>query len=132
MSRSVLYAANTSTQTVPVGRVVSFGSIVHRYGCGLGLSGGNAITKCRGYYAIDTNFTLTTETPGAVTITLYKNGVEILGANAITTVALAGTESSITIPAEIRQCCDCDAVITAEVSGTAATISNAAIRIEKD
>lgn len=56
MSKSVIYANNSSTQTtVATGSIINFGSIVRRYGCNLNLSGGNVVIDGSGYYDVDVN-----------------------------------------------------------------------------
>lgn len=130
MSKSVLYAANSNTQTLTTGSTISFGSIVRRYGSNLNLSGGDVSVKGEGYYSVDSNFTFEPTTPGTVIITLYKNGVAIPGAVA-TFTTVADTIYSVTIPAMVRQSCCSEGTITAIVTGEG-TISNASIKVVKE
>lgn len=131
MSKSVLYASNTSNQTLSTGDVINFGSIVRKYGCNCNLSGGNVVVSGTGYYNMDTIFTLTASAAGNAIITLYKDGVAIPGGIATFTMA-AGDLCAVSIPAMIRQHCCCDATITAVLTGIAGTMNNAAIVVEKE
>lgn len=130
MSKSILYAANTNSQTfATAGTVINFGSIVRKYGCNIALSGGNVVVDGIGYYDIDANITFN-GAAGNVLIQLYKDGVAIPGAEATVTV-VADTFYSVTIPAVIREHCCCEDTITAMISGVVGTVSNAAIVVEK-
>lgn len=128
--KSALFAANTNDQTLAIGNVINFGSIVRRFGCNCNLSGGNATIQGSGYYDINTNFTFTASTAGTVIITLYKDGTQIPGAISTTTV-VADSIYSINISAIVREACCCESTITAVLSGTTGTINNAAIILEK-
>lgn len=132
MSKSVLYASNSNAQNIAVttGTVINFGSVVRKYGYNTNISGGNAVVKGCGYYAIDTNVLFTDTVAGTVTIQLYNDGVAIPGAISTITVVAADVES-FNIPAVIRMTCDCESTITAVISGTTGTISSASIRVIK-
>ena len=132
MSKSVLYAVNSSTQPfVATGTVVNYGLPVRRYGNNINVSGGNVVVDGIGYYSIDTNLTVTPSGAGTLLVQVYKDGVAIPGANITRTVA-ADTAYAVTIPAIIRQNCCCDSTITVEFSGVAGNISNAAMVAEKE
>ena len=83
-----------------------------------------------GYYDIDANITLTAGAAGTVIVSLYKDGVPITGATASATATESGI-ISVSIPAVVRNMCCCGSVITAILTGVAATITNAAIAVEK-
>lgn len=129
--KSALYAANTNAQTVTASdSPIQFGSIVRRYGRCTNLSGENVTIQESGYYDIDTNFTFTATAAGTIVISLYKDGVLIPGATATVTVA-AGSAYSISIPAIVRNTCNCESTITARIIGVAGVINNAAIAVER-
>lgn len=132
MSKSVLYATNTSTQNTTIdGTSVNFGSIIRKYGCNLALSGGNVVVRGEGYYAIDTVLTVNTVEAGTINIQIFKDGVPIPGAEA-STLTVADGVYTVAIPTLIRQVCCSEDIITVLVSGTVvATVTNAAIRVEK-
>jgi len=128
MSKNVLYAANTSTQSVAAGSIVNFGNIVRRNGCAIGMSGGNPTCQGIGFYDVDVSLTFTGT--GTITFTIYKDGNAIPGATA-TITGVADTTYSVCIPATFRDCCCFNSTITVEVSGVTASVSNASIRVEK-
>jgi len=130
MAKSALYAVNSTPQILAVGDNISFGAPIRRFGCNTNILDGTPYVVGQGYYAIDTNIGFTSDAAGTVVITLFKDGTAIPGANASVTVA-AATSYQISIPAEIRQYCDCDANITAVLTGAAVTVTNAAVYIEK-
>lgn len=130
MAKSLLYAANANGQTLGIGGVINFGNVVRRYGRNCDLSGGNAEVSGSGYYSVATNFTYVASASGTGTIALYKDGVAIPGATISGTVA-ANSTYSLSIPAIVKQCCDCCSTITAVLSGVAGEFTNAAITVEK-
>ena len=83
-----------------------------------------------GYYDVDANFTFVATEAGNVIIALYKDGVRIPGAIVTETVA-AASSYSMSIPAIVRNTCNCESVITATIVGVAGTIENASIAVER-
>lgn len=131
MSKSVLYSVNSTPQNyIANGTVINFGAPVRRYGQNIDISGGNVVVAGTGYYSVDLNIGFTSAA-GDVTVQVYKDGVAIQGAMAIVTAA-ATTSYSLTIPTLIRETCDCESTITVVISGTAGTVNNASILVEKE
>lgn len=132
MSKSILYAANTTAQSIAAaGSIVNFGSAVRRYGCNLDISGGNVETKGCGYYDIDASVTFSAAAAGAATMQLYVDGVAITGAKAIITISAANASETVNIPVITRATCDCTSTVTVIISGLAGTVTNAAIVARK-
>ena len=131
MSKSIIYAANTTSQTILVNGTIDFGSIVRKYGNNLGISGGNIVANGVGYYSINSNFTLTAGADGTATITLYKDGSVIPGATQSVSTT-NGDVYNFEIPTVIRNKCCCDSSISAILSGVAGIITNATIVVEKE
>lgn len=132
MSKSIIYAGNSNTQTsTATGTVVSFPTIVRRYGNNLALSGGNVVIRGAGYYTGYVNLTFEGTATGTAVFTVYKNGVAIPYANASRSTADA-TIYNITIPFADRNTCCADEVYTVVASGVAVDITNAAILVEKE
>lgn len=131
MGKSLVYAANTATQAVPVNGTINFGNVVRRYGCDTNVAGGILNVSGIGYYSIDANFEFEGTGTGVAVITLYKDGAAIPGAVAKRSTA-ADTTYAVTIPTEVRQKCCCESPITAVVSGVAINVTNATIRAVKD
>lgn len=132
MSTSVLYAGNDTPQvTVAAGSIVSFPSIVRKYGKNIGISGGNVIASGMGYYRGIVNITYIGSAAGTLDVEVFKNGVAIPFANVSATTA-ENVINSIAIPFRIRNKCCSEDVITVVASGAVVTITNAAISVEKD
>lgn len=130
MSKSLLYAVNSQSQTVPVNGVISFGNPIRRFGSNTSISNGNAEVKGCGYYDIDTNITFTAGATGNSVITFYLDGVAIAGANTNITVA-SGDEYQVSIPFAVREMCGKMSTITAVVTGVTITVLNSAIKVVK-
>ena len=128
--KSALYAANTTPQALPINSVISFGSIVRRFGSNFNLSGGNLVAMGAGYFDLDAAFNVFGTATGNATITLYKDGVAIPGATQTVGVA-DGSRTNVTIPVIIRNNCCRDITITAVLTGAGATINTATIAAEK-
>ena len=139
MSRSAIYVTNTTSQTVNVTNPINLGSIQRRYGCALDLSGYEVRVKDAGYYDVDASITLTSATPGEITVTLYKDNVPVQGATATETIETADNVINLSIAAIIRQgcvCCDGDSSLSVILSSpttavTSATINNIGVVVEK-
>lgn len=132
MCKSALYAADTTQQaTIEDGSVISFGSIIRRFGKNISLSNGIVHINGEGYYEVLANITFTAVGAGPVTIRMYKDGVAISGAVA-TITATAPDLIPVVVPALIRsKCCDGNSTITVTISGAITMISNAAIVVKK-
>lgn len=128
--KSLVYGANDNGQAIVDGTIINFGNIIRRFGCHCGMEGGNGVVSGQGYYNIDVNVAFGATSAGTAVITLYKDGTPISGAETTTSTVNTGVYS-LTIPATIRQRCDCTSVITAIIRGATGEIINAAIRIEK-
>lgn len=126
-----IYAANLTSQSLSSGDTVRFGSIVRKIGKALNLSGGNISIVSPGYYEVSVNATLTAGAAGTAGMALLKNGIQIPGARQTVTVA-ADSVYPLSFTAIVRETCDCESTITAEMSGTAAaSISTAAISVTR-
>ncbi len=129
MSKSAIYAVNNAAQTVTPGSVINLGNAVRRFGCSCRVDGTNVVVRGAGYYAIDLNVNFT-GAAGVTTISILKDGVKIPGAESVMTTA-AGARYHATIPAIVRQTCECDAVISVLVEGVAAAVTDVAIEVVK-
>lgn len=133
--KSALYAAMQTPTAVAVGGVIPLGGLIRRYGCDIALNG-NAVNiyggrENAGYYDVDASITATLTAAGAVTATLYKDGVAVPGATATATGAASGTVN-IDLTALVRQpCCADGAALTLVLSGVEATVDNVALRVQR-
>ena len=133
--KSALYAAMQTPTAVAVGGVIPLGGLIRRYGCDIALNG-NAVNiyggrENAGYYDVDASITATLTAAGAVTATLYKDGVAVPGAIATATGAASGTVN-LDLTALVRQpCCADGAALTLVLSGVEATVDNVALRVQR-
>ena len=133
--KSALYAAMQTPTAVAVGGVIPLGGLIRRYGCDIALNG-NAVNiyggrENAGYYDVDASITATLTAAGAVTATLYKDGVAVPGATATATGAASGTVN-LNLTALVRQpCCADGAALTLVLSGVEATVDNVALRVQR-
>lgn len=133
--KSALYAAMQTPTAVAVGGVIPLGGLIRRYGCDIALNG-NAVNiyggrENAGYYDVDASITATLTAAGAVTATLYKDGVAVPGATATETGAASGTVN-LNLTALVRQpCCAAGAALTLVLSGVEATVDNVALRVQR-
>ena len=132
MSRVGIYTVNQSAQVVPVNGTISLGSINRRFGCkcnnALDLNGNGITINEAGYYDVDISVTATATAAGNVTVTLFKDGVAVPGATATATAAAAGTVA-LPITPLVRQMCGSGSTLTLVLTGTAATVNNASVKI---
>lgn len=134
MSKSALYVANTSNQTVQVDGIITPGTIVRRYGPNIGLAGNAIQIAGAGYYEINASLTAEATAAGEIIVTVYKDGVPLQGATATETAAAVGDFVNLSISAIVREfcsCCDGLTNLTFVLTGNDTTITNVAITVEK-
>ena len=134
MSKSALYTANTSNQTVQVDGIIAPGTIVRRFGPNLGLAGNAIQIAGAGYYEINASFTAEATAAGEITITAYRDGVPIQGITATETATAVGDFVNLSISAIVREFCSCCeglSNLTFVLSENGATVTNVAITVEK-
>lgn len=132
MSKSLLYVANTATQSVPVGGNINLGGIIRRFGCAPTLSGDSINVSESGYYDISVSVTTEPTAIGNVAITLLNNGVTVPGATASGTVAAANTPVNLSFESVIRVFCGANTgALTLVLSDTASNVTNVAVVVKK-
>ena len=134
MSKSALYAANTSAQNVAVNGIINSGTVIRRYGPNLNLSGNSIQINGAGYYDLDASFTVAPTAAGNVTVTAYLNNVAIPGAIATGSTTTANNPINLSISAIVRQACECCeglSNINFVLTGTASSVTNSAVVVEK-
>lgn len=130
MSKSAIYTVNTAAPTVAANNIVPLGGTVRRYGCNI-RQDGNAISLCGcGYYLVNASITATPSAAGTVTVTAQKDGVEMTGATASTTVAAANTAVNLNITAIVRNICD-SSLLSFVLTGEESVVNNIAVTVEK-
>lgn len=132
MKNGLIYLITTTTQSVLANGIIPLETIARRRGCTCEKNG-NGINLTRpGYYKITGSITFTAPVAGVVTLEAQKNGVDIPGITASTTVTTATTEvRTLNISGIIRVMCgEGDPTITLVNSGVAITLSNVSVDIE--
>lgn len=141
MSKSAIYAANTSPATINLSSaqpsaVLPLGTVIRRFGCNIQLSGNGILLDGEGYYDVDSSIVLTPASAGNYTISLHKDGVPVPGATQAFTATSGGT-ISYNIPALVRlQCCNSGATLTLVLTTSATlpvtvTVTNVGVVVEK-
>lgn len=134
MSKSAIYTVNSSAQNVAVNGTINLGTVNRRFGPNLNLSGDAISISGAGYYDIDASITVAPTAIGVVTVTAFKDGIAIPGATASANVAAANTAVNLSINALVREacpCCDGLSNISFVLTGTASSVTNMAVVIEK-
>ena len=131
MSKSAIYAINTSTQALGIGDVIPVNTVIRRFGCACSMYGNGIGIQGAGYYKIDATVVLTPEAAGTATVTLYKDGVPVPGAVSSEAVGATQVTHTASINALVRQkCCDAS-TLTLVLSGAASTVTNVSMVVEK-
>lgn len=118
-TKSYIYVANSTPQSVAAGSRVDLGSVVRRYGNGIRSAGGNMSIVTKGYFSgmLLLKFT---GSAGVTTIKILEDGTPIPPMPINITTA-AGTDYMITIPFPIRNMCCEEKTIAVEIGGVAIT-----------
>lgn len=134
MSKSAIYVANNTAQNVAVNGLINPGTVIRRFGCNLMLSGSSINTNGCGYYDVNASFVIAPTAAGNVTVSMFKDGVAVPGATASGTAAAANDAVNLSISALVREYCPCgdsSSNLTFVLTGTAASVTNTAITVEK-
>lgn len=131
MSKALIYTANTTAVTVPVGNTIPVGSIIRRYGC-ISATGSAINLVEAGYYDVDISATFGAAATGDVTLTLLQDGAAVPGANTTETISVANTQiKSATLMPIVRVKCCGNSTLSVAVSGNAATVTNFTVKVIK-
>lgn len=126
-----IYTYGTQAQTVAPTLLVYAPIIARRYGNLDTFNGGVSIGSS-GWYKVSGSVTFTS-TAGAAEISIYQDGVEVLGATSSLT-AVADTTYTLNVEAIIRKTgcpCNKDIVNIVNTGATTLTVSNASMILEK-
>lgn len=132
MKNGLIYLITTTAQSVLLNGIIPLETIVRRRNCACQKNGNGVLLAKPGYYKITGSVTFTAPAAGVVTIEAQKNGVEIPGITASTTITTATTENrTLNINGIIRVgCCEGEPTITLVNTGVAITISNVSLDVE--
>lgn len=127
MSKSALYAINSTQQTLTGGGSVDLGNPVHGFGktdcCqrAIDVSGNNLTLRDAGMYGVIISATVTASAPATVTLQAYQDGVAF-GTPQAATVTAANDAQPITVPLGPRVGCGNSSIITLVATTTAGNV----------
>lgn len=134
MSKSAIYTVNQSAQSVAVNGTINLGNIVRRFGPNLDLGGNAIMVSGAGYYDLDVSITAAPTAAGNVTVTAFKDDVAIPGAVATQSTTAANNPVNLSISSLVREICPCCeglSNITFVLTGTASSVTNISVVIQK-
>ncbi len=132
MANSLIMMTTTTSNAVLANGVIPLTTISRRRGQVIN-GGTNSVLLGRpGYYKVNATITFTAPVAGIVILEAQKNGIDIVGMTASTTVDTATTEvRSLSISGIVRVFCNEDlATLTLVNNGVAITTSNVEIDVE--
>lgn len=128
---SVLYTANTASQSLAVNAAAQIGTIQRRYGCAINSGASSVSISKPGYYLVSFSMTFTAPATGVAAVTMQQNGTQVFGATAADTVTTATTEqNTMNFTAVVRSTTGND-TLTFVNTGIAITPSNIAVTVVK-
>jgi hypothetical protein len=133
MSKSLIQVTNQSPQDVAVEGIINLGAVQRRFGCDCRLSGNAIEVDGQGYFEIDAAVSIAPTATGAVTVAVYKNGVQIPGAIAYGSVSTANNPVTLCMNATVRRGCCCEGAdnLTLVLEEGAGTVNNVSMRVVK-
>lgn len=126
MSKSALYAINSTQQTLTGGGSVDLGNPVHGFGqtcCqkAIDVSGNNLTLRDGGMYGIVISATVTASAPATVTLQAFQDGVAF-GVPQAVTIAAANDAAPVTLNLGPRVACNGSSIITLVATTTAGNV----------
>lgn len=126
MSKSALYAINSTQQTLTGGGSVDLGNPVHGFGqtcCrkSIDVSGNNLTLRDGGMYGIVISATVTASAPATITLQAYQDGVAF-GVPQAVTIAVANDPAPVTLNLGPRVACNGSSIITLVATTTAGNV----------
>ena len=126
MSKSALYAINSTQQTLTGGGSVDLGNPVHGFGqtcCrkSIDASGNNLTLRDGGMYGIVISATVTASSPATITLQAYQDGVAF-GVPQAVTIAAANDPAPVTLNLGPRVACNGSSIITLVATTTAGNV----------
>lgn len=126
MSKSALYAINSTQQTLTGGGSVDLGNPVHGFGQSccqkvIDVSGNNLTLRDCGMYGIVISATVTASAPATVTLQAFQDGVAF-GVPQAVTIAAANDASPVTMNLGPRVSCGGSSIITLVATTTAGNV----------
>ena len=132
MSNSLIMMTTTTANSVLANGIIPLTTIQRRRGQVVESNSNNITLNRPGYYKINASVTFTAPAAGVMSVKLQKNGVDITGLTASTTITTATTEvRTLNISGIVRVFCNEGfSTITLVNNGLAMTTSNVEMDIE--
>ena len=132
MKNGLIYLITTTSQSVLSNGIIPLETIARRRGCTCEKNGDGITLTRAGYYKITGSVTCVASTVGEVDLVARKNGVEIPGIEASTTISTANTElATLNISGIIRVMCgEGEPTISLVNTGVGIVVSNVSLDIE--
>lgn len=132
MSNSLIMMTTTTSNSILENGIVPLTTITRRRGQVVTSSNNSIVLNRPGYYKVNGSITFTASEAGVVTILAQKNGVDIVGMTASTTITTADTEvRTLNISGIVRvMCSEGFGTLTLVNSGIAITSSNVELDVE--
>ena len=132
MSNSLIMMTTPTSSSILASGIVPLTTISRRRGQVITSTTDNIVLNRAGYYKVNAAITFTGDDAGDAVITLQKNGVDVVGLNASTTITTADTEvRTLNIGGVVRVgCCEGISNLSLLNTGIAITSSNVEIDVE--
>lgn len=132
MNNSLIMMTTATASSVLADGIIPLTIISRRRGQALNAGNDGILLNRAGYYKVNASISFTAPAEGDVTITAQKNGIDIAGLTATTSVSAADTVySNISLSGIVRVFCNEGlATLTLVNSGVAITTSNVEIDVE--
>ena len=132
MSNSLIMMTTTTSNSILANGIVPLTTITRRRGQVVTSSNNSIFLNRPGYYKVNASVTFTAPVAGTISIKAQKNGVDIVGMTASTTITTATTEvRTLNISGIVRVLCsEGFGNLTLVNSGLAITSSNVELDVE--
>lgn len=131
MSKSAIYTANTSAQTVAVNDIIPVGTTSRRFGCNIRQDGNTITLTGPGYYLVNASATVAPTAAGTVSVTGQKDGVAVIGATAAATTTVAAESANLSLGFIVRNVSCGSSILSFVLGGAESTVSNLAVTVTK-
>lgn len=131
MSKSAIYTANTSAQTVAVNDIIPVGTTSRRFGCNIRQDGNTITLTGPGYYLVNASATVAPTAAGTVSVTGQKDGVAVIGATTAATTTVAAESANLSMGFIVRNVSCGSSILSFVLGGAESTVSNLAVTVTK-
>lgn len=132
MRTNLTFMTTTTDQAVLSNGIIPLTTIQRKYGCAILPNSDGVLLNRPGYYKANASVTFTAPTAGTISLQLQKNGVDVPGITASTTITTASTEvRTLNISGIVRlNCAEGIATLNILNAGEGITLNNAAFDVE--